>query len=251
MAEGVLVVMAEAVLLLSLLIGAQEEQEVSANRVAAPMRTSDHEIAGEKRRADKTSPPPPPPPPLHSSIMLSRTSSFLRIFRRYNSTNTKSLPPSITSLLATPTWSVRSQLPDPKTPDPIAERELTSEKLHHLLRLCALPPPETLEEETKLLKTLREHLHFVRAVQSVDTMGVEPLHRIEDEVAEAQKVITWEDIMGAEEKLDKDGVGDMGSIKWDPMSLVGEERKRAGVGMYVLDAAAVEEDAVEDEEKKK
>ncbi|ORY64367.1 uncharacterized protein BCR38DRAFT_485526 [Pseudomassariella vexata] len=103
------------------------------------------------------------------------------------------------ALLSKPTWSVRSLLPpsanDTSTrtttstenstetePEPI-----TSKTLRHLLRLSALPAPSSPEEEASMLSTLRSQLHFVRAIQSVDTTGVEPLRAIRDETAEGRR----------------------------------------------------------------
>ncbi|KAI1169495.1 hypothetical protein F4777DRAFT_572950 [Nemania sp. FL0916] len=96
--------------------------------------------------------------------------------------------PDLASLLSQPTWSVRSLLP-PSTPSPTptstaSEPEaITPKTLHHLLRLSALPLPKTSEEETQMLATLSSQLHFVRAIQRVDTLGVAPLRVIRDETA--------------------------------------------------------------------
>ncbi|KAI9839523.1 MAG: hypothetical protein M1819_002149 [Sarea resinae] len=89
----------------------------------------------------------------------------------------------ISALLQKPTWSVRSLVPKSDTTTP----EISSKQLNHLLRLSALPPPETPEEEEKMLSTLRSQLHFVKEIQSVDTEGVEPLQSIRDETLEAEK----------------------------------------------------------------
>jgi Asp-tRNA(Asn)/Glu-tRNA(Gln) amidotransferase C subunit len=99
-------------------------------------------------------------------------------------------PDELEQLLATPTWSVESLLP-PKTQPPDAPK-ITSEQLHHLLRLSALPPPETNEQEQKMLDTLAAQLHFVGKIQEVDTTGVEPLRAIRDETvgAEEEQTIT-------------------------------------------------------------
>lgn len=61
-------------------------------------------------------------------------------------------PDELEELLAKPTWSVESLLP-PKTRAPDAP-EISSKQLHHLLRLSALPLPETPEQEKKMLDTL-------------------------------------------------------------------------------------------------
>lgn len=94
-------------------------------------------------------------------------------------------PDELEQLLATPTWSVESLLP-PKTQPPDAPK-ITSKQLHHLLRLSALPQPETQEQEQKMLDTLAAQLHFVGKIQEVDTTGVEPLRAIRDETAAAEE----------------------------------------------------------------
>ena len=94
-------------------------------------------------------------------------------------------PKDLDELLATPTWSVESLLP-PKT-EPLDAPKISSQQLHHLLRLSALPPPESPEEETKMLDTLAAQLHFVGQIQQVDTTEVEPLRAIRDETAVAEK----------------------------------------------------------------
>jgi Asp-tRNA(Asn)/Glu-tRNA(Gln) amidotransferase C subunit len=94
-------------------------------------------------------------------------------------------PDELEQLLAEPTWSVESLLP-PKTRAPDA-LQISSQQLHHLLRLSALPPPETPEEEQKMLDTLAAQLHFVGKIQEVDTTGVEPLRAIRDETAAAEE----------------------------------------------------------------
>ncbi|KAF1940672.1 hypothetical protein EJ02DRAFT_225473 [Clathrospora elynae] len=94
-------------------------------------------------------------------------------------------PDELEQLLAAPTWSVESLLP-PKTRAPDAP-QVTSQQLHHLLRLSALPPPETPEQEQKMLDTLAAQLHFVGKIQDVDTTGVKPLRAIRDETTAAEK----------------------------------------------------------------
>lgn len=91
----------------------------------------------------------------------------------------------IEAMLAEPSWSVHSLF----TPDPqsSAEPRVSQKQLHHLLRLSALPPPADEAEEAKMLKDLEAQLQFVRAIQKVDTDGVEPLVTIRDETAEAEK----------------------------------------------------------------
>lgn len=94
-------------------------------------------------------------------------------------------PKDLDELLATPIWSVESLLP-PKT-EPLDAPKISSQQLHHLLRLSALPLPETPEEETKMLDTLAAQLHFVGQMQQVDTTGVKPLRAIRDETAAAER----------------------------------------------------------------
>lgn len=89
------------------------------------------------------------------------------------------------SLLAKPMWSVESLLP-PKTQGSDAPK-ISSQQLHHLLRLSALPLPEFPEAEKKMLDTLLAQLHFVGEIQQVDTTGVRPLRAIRDETAGAEE----------------------------------------------------------------
>jgi Asp-tRNA(Asn)/Glu-tRNA(Gln) amidotransferase C subunit len=81
-------------------------------------------------------------------------------------------PDQLEQLLAEPTWAVESLLP-PTSRAPDAP-EITSQQLHHLLRL-------------KMLDTLAAQLHFVGKIQEVDTTGIEPLRSIRDETAEAEE----------------------------------------------------------------
>ena len=91
----------------------------------------------------------------------------------------------VEDLLSKPIWSVSSLLP-PK--DNSAEHsEVSSKQLHHLLRLSALPPPKSAEEEAKMLSTLSSQLHFVKEIQKVDTTGVEPLRSLRDETAAGER----------------------------------------------------------------
>lgn len=133
---------------------------------------------------------------------------------------------SINALLAKPTWSVRSLLPPQRshdqpekaasadTPRPLpssaADDEITPSKLHHLLRLSALPLPSTPEEESRLLNDLRAQVHFVKHLQSLDTSDVQPLVSIRDETNAARKeqTIGLQDLapwLDREEKVGKNG----------------------------------------------
>ena len=112
--------------------------------------------------------------------------------------------PEIESLLETPSWSLASLLPPNRTrPDEESHgsvlpsrqsspqtyeaqaheesREITPQKLHHLLKLSALPPPKSPSEEQEMLADLRDQVHFINSIQKVDTTDVEPLVAIRDE----------------------------------------------------------------------
>jgi len=100
---------------------------------------------------------------------------------RHSSTVATSQDLDPATLLATPTWSVRSLLPTTTTGTPT----VTPTQLRHLLRLSALPLPSSPAAEASMIATLESQLHFVRAIQKVDTKGVEPLRSIRDETAAA------------------------------------------------------------------
>ncbi|EFY87426.1 DUF726 domain-containing protein [Metarhizium acridum CQMa 102] len=144
-------------------------------------------------------------------------------------------------MLSKPTWSVRSlRNPPPATTAaaPAPTEKITSSQLHHLLRLAALPLPQTPSEEHTMIATLQDELHFVRAVQRVDTAGVEPLRAIQDETDEARRenTITLADMQGlldAEERVGhyqrprrvRTRIEDESSEKWD---VVGTAGRKAG-----------------------
>lgn len=88
-------------------------------------------------------------------------------------------------ILSQPTWSVRSLLSNDEAPENISPKQL-----HHLLRLSALPLPKSKEEDDSMIATLQSQLQFVRAVQRVDTKGVEPLQAVRDETEKAVKEST-------------------------------------------------------------
>ncbi|GJN74339.1 hypothetical protein VFPFJ_06975 [Purpureocillium lilacinum] len=92
-----------------------------------------------------------------------------------------------------PSWSIRTLRGDQPT-EPI-----TPAQLHHLLRLAALPLPKTPAEEDAMIATLQGQLRFVRAVQRVDTAGVEPLRAIRDETEEGvrEQTIGLQDLKDA------------------------------------------------------
>ena len=109
-------------------------------------------------------------------------------------------------LLSETSWSVKSLqgVPDSST----APASVTREQLHHLLRLSALPIPESAEEETRMIKTLELQLRFVQAIQSVDAEGVPPLAAVRDETksAIAERTVTLETLREDFEKEESTGV---------------------------------------------
>ena len=110
---------------------------------------------------------------------IARNLRQLQTFRSYSSSSEQ----DIESMLANPTWSVQSLLPD--SADKTSSPSVTPKQLHHLLRLSALPQPSSQEEESAMLKTLESQIHFVKEIQRVDATGVAPLQSIRDESAEA------------------------------------------------------------------
>ncbi|KAI9884772.1 MAG: hypothetical protein M1823_003447 [Watsoniomyces obsoletus] len=112
---------------------------------------------------------------------------IVRISQRFNSTIPSRGPSGdISKLLTSPSWSVRTLLPESSRSSNTSP-SVSSKQLHHLFRLSALPPPKTPEEEAKIMQTLSSQLHFVQEIQSVDTTNIEPLRSIRDETPEAAK----------------------------------------------------------------
>ncbi|KAK4461789.1 hypothetical protein QBC42DRAFT_287183 [Cladorrhinum samala] len=92
---------------------------------------------------------------------------------------------SISSILSKPTWSIRSLLPPSSLPPPGSPQSSTpqrpsSQTLTHLLKLSSLPAPES---PSALLSTLHSQLHFLQALQSLQTPPelTPPLSSIRDE----------------------------------------------------------------------
>jgi Asp-tRNA(Asn)/Glu-tRNA(Gln) amidotransferase C subunit len=143
----------------------------------------------------------------------------------------------VEKLLSTPSWSVASLLPinasQQDTP------KVTSNDLHHLLRLSALPPPKDQQEEDMMLSTLSSQLHFVKTIQQVDTSNVQALRSLRDETAEGEKeaelgldalrgALEQEEIRGKHHKRirRKPTVkGQDGNAAWD---VLGNATKRTG-----------------------
>ncbi|KAI9774185.1 MAG: hypothetical protein M1839_001887 [Geoglossum umbratile] len=108
----------------------------------------------------------------------------------------------IPNILSKPSWSVRSLLPSPS--DVAGGTRVTSKQLQRLLRLSALPPPRSQEEEAQMLETLESQLHFVREIQKLEPNSVDPLESIRDESAEADSEceIGYEELKEALESED-------------------------------------------------
>ncbi|KAI5290985.1 TIM23 complex component [Ascosphaera aggregata] len=66
---------------------------------------------------------------------------------------------------------------------------VSREKLHHLLRLSALPLPSSAAEEQKMLRHLESQIQFVKEMQGVDTSdpSITPLRTVRDETPSALK----------------------------------------------------------------
>ncbi|KAK2627577.1 hypothetical protein QTJ16_003543 [Diplocarpon rosae] len=159
-------------------------------------------------------------------------------------------PLDIAELLSKPTWSVRSLAPS----TPSASSEITPEKLHHLLRLSALPLPKSPEEEASMLATLHSQLHFVQDIQTVDTEGVEPLQSIRDETEEGIKdaTIGMEELKEALGKEDFTGrnrrprrrreVVNAGKVeKWDVLGTAEDKVETPGGSFFVVRSGKIDE----------
>lgn len=150
----------------------------------------------------------------------------------------------VKALLSKPSWSVRSLLPGKVPP----ADEITPEKLHHLLRLSALPLPRSKDRERKMLDTLHSQLHFVRDIQKVNTDGVEPLRAIRDETESGIKDITigmkdlkeafdQEDIVGQNKRPRRkrvNMVGTKGAEDWDVLGSASETVEMNGASYFVV-----------------
>ncbi|KAK1459358.1 hypothetical protein CMEL01_02357 [Colletotrichum melonis] len=158
-----------------------------------------------------------------------RCSALLPPTRTFTSSSVRlSTPKSASTILSKPTWSVASLLPSPSKSGAVkesADEPISRAKLHHLLRLSALPLPESEAEETAMLRTLHSQLHFVRDVQSVDTTGVEPLRSLRDETTEgvAEATIGLQELQNALGKEIRFG------HKRRPKRLRGEKVETTGV----------------------
>lgn len=164
-----------------------------------------------------------------------------------HSSDTSHAKINVEALLSKPQWDVNHLLPSPSTQHSSAQ-DVTVDKLHHLLRLSALPPPKDKFEQDRMLGDLSAQLHFVREIQKVDTDGVPPLKSLRDEtrVGENEATVDLERLRDAFASETVEGSyykrirrrqnGDAeasGAIKWDPLALPKEK-----VGRYfVVDSA--------------
>lgn len=146
-------------------------------------------------------------------------------------------------MLAQPSWSVRSLLPNPESTE---TSRIGRDQLHHLLKLSALPLPKSGEEEQRMLKTLESQIHFVKEIQKIDTTGVEPLVAIRDETTESirEQTITLETLQPYLDKEKK--VGGNGTIRrqkptemirdsgWNPFEMgKGKDTRKKGKYFFV------------------
>lgn len=148
---------------------------------------------------------------------------------RKSSTKAKG-PDDIALMLAQPSWSVKS-LMEP-TDKALSDVSITQKQLHHLLRLSALPLPQSDSEEARMITDLQSQLQFVQAIQKVNVDGVEPLQSIRDETKQAEEENTIT-VQSLKDEFDKEVVvGRRGRITrakippcdndvvrdWDPLS---------------------------------
>ncbi|TLS24930.1 hypothetical protein PpBr36_08019 [Pyricularia pennisetigena] len=173
------------------------------------------------------------------------------------------------ALLSRPTWSVRSLLPPNTTsPEPSSSppssstTTISTSQLTHLHALSALPNPTIPSTLESLTRTLQSQLHFVRAIQAVDTTGVAPLSAIRDETAagRSEQTVTLDhlaDVLRSErpigrarrprrlrataataEVAEAGGVSRHGEPGWD---VLGAAKRRAGQYFVVKSSSTKQE----------
>jgi aspartyl/glutamyl-tRNA(Asn/Gln) amidotransferase C subunit len=146
-------------------------------------------------------------------------------------------PINIEALLSKPSWSVKSLQAPHEGKD---KTKISQKQLHHLLRLSALPLPKSPEEEAKMISDLESQLHFVEAIQAVDTTGIEPLQSIRDETLAAQREAEFDMESMKEELAKEEVIGHSRRIRrrespvpntqdWDPL-----ERAPTKVGRFIV-----------------
>ncbi|KAF6240717.1 hypothetical protein HO173_001389 [Letharia columbiana] len=166
------------------------------------------------------------------NILSSKVQSNAFAIRTLSSTTKPS--DDLEALLAKPSWSVKSLFTPPNsasTPTP----QITQKQLHHLLRLSALPLPTSIAEESRMISDLQSQLQFVKAIQEVDTEGVEPLVALRDETEEGERerTIGLEAMRGELEK--EEVVGMRGRIvRKKAAEAKGESGKEGGEGLDLL-----------------
>ncbi|KAI1297391.1 hypothetical protein F5Y03DRAFT_283508 [Xylaria venustula] len=145
-------------------------------------------------------------------------------------------------LLSRPIWSVRSLLPQQQAS---SQPSISPKTLHHLLRLSALPLPRDKDEEASMLATLSSQLHFVRAIQSVDTTGVAPLRAIRDETAAGlrEQTVGLEELRHALEAEDVVGHARRPRRRQTPRSSL-PSKEEGGEGLPVQDIARALDETV-------
>ena len=94
-----------------------------------------------------------------------------------------------------------------------------------------------------MIQTLESQLHFVQAVQSVDTTGVEPLRSIRDETEAAEKeseinlesvkdILDKEEIVGVARRIQRKAgavVNTQGAEDWDVLAQAPKK-----IGRYIV-----------------
>ena len=158
----------------------------------------------------------------------------------------------LNEFLGAPGWKIDDLLPstrqkpsslkteqhrEPPTPAAAEENtsssEITSQILHHLLQLSALPAPSCPAEEEDLLSALHDQLHFVRHIQSVATNDIPPLFRVgyEPEPNDTVGVLTYNEcVEAAKEAIEKVAAWK----QWNATELSGGSRIGRESGYFVV-----------------
>ena len=128
----------------------------------------------------------------------------------------------IEEILVEPSWSVKALFNSKKEASSMSS-SVSCERLHHLLRLSALPLPTSATEEAAMLKDLELQLCFVSAIQRVDTADVQPLVSIRNETEEGygDEAITLDALK--EDLAKEEAVGTRGRIRRSSDGKVGKD----------------------------
>ena len=99
----------------------------------------------------------------------------------------------IAAMLAKLSWSVKALS---KSNENSISELITQKQFHHFFRLSALPLSKSSVEKARMINDLQSQLHFVQAIQRVDTERVKPLQSIRDETknAERENTVTVESL---------------------------------------------------------